>query len=115
MFAAAHALLDNGVADESAVLGTLAFAWSKGVWAADPDDFGVLEFLATADGIPVLRLPDITADVITYYDSRVPKAVRIDVYSRLVTSVRLASTGPQASWPPVHSSQWIMWSSRSAW
>jgi hypothetical protein len=89
---AAHTLLDNDVADEAAILGTLAFAWDEGAWATDPDDYGVLELLTTADGVPVLRLPDITADVITYDDSYVPKAVKIDVYSRLVTSVRVAQT-----------------------
>jgi len=90
LFTAAHALLGNNVLDEAAILGTLAFAWSKGVWAADLDDYGGLELLATADGVPVLRLPDITAGVVMYDGSRIPKAAKINVYSRAVKPQELA-------------------------
>jgi hypothetical protein len=79
---AAHALLDNNVLEEPAVLGTLAFAWSKDTWAADPEDYGGLELLLSVDGVPLLRLPRITAGVVTYDGSHIPKAARIDVYSR---------------------------------
>jgi hypothetical protein len=92
LFTAAHALLDNNVPDEAAILGTLAFAWSKGVWTAASDDYGQMEFLAAADGVPVLRLPDITADVVTYDDSCIPKAAKITVYARGVGSERVSET-----------------------
>lgn len=92
LFAAAHALLDNDVPDEAAILGTLAFAWSEDAWTTAPDDYGRLELLATADGVPVLRLPDITADVATYDDSDIPNAIKIDVYSRHVAPKRVAET-----------------------
>ncbi len=91
LLTAAHALLDNGVSDEAAILGTLAFAW-MGAWAIDSDDYCGLDLLATADGVPVLRLPDITADVVTYDDSCIPKAIRIDVYSKRVAPKRVAET-----------------------
>jgi len=87
---AAHALLDNNVLEEPAILGTLAFAWSKDTWAADPEDYGGLELLSSVDGVPLLRLPRITAGVITYDGSRIPKAARIDVYSRDVKPQELA-------------------------
>jgi len=82
LLAAAHALLDNNVLEEPAILGTLAFAWSKDTWGANPEDYGGLELLSSVDGVPLLRLPRITAGVITYDGSRIPKAARIDVYSR---------------------------------
>jgi hypothetical protein len=90
LLTAAHALLDNNVVDEPAVLGTLAFAWSKDTRAVGPEDYGGLEFLSSVDGVPLLRLPRITADVVTYDGSQIPKAARIDVYSRDVTRQEFA-------------------------
>jgi hypothetical protein len=90
LLTAAHALLDNNVVDEPAVLGTLAFAWSKDTRAVGPEDYGGLEFLSSVDGVPLLRLPRITADVVTYDGSHIPKAARIDVYSRDVTRQEFA-------------------------
>jgi hypothetical protein len=92
LLTAAHALLDNDVLDEASILGTLAFAWSKGAWTAGSDDYGGLEYLGTADGVPVLRLPDIMADVVTYDGSCIPKAIKIYVYSRHVKPKRVAET-----------------------
>jgi hypothetical protein len=90
LLTAAHALLDNNVLDEATILGTLAFAWSKDAWAADPGDYGVFEFLTAADGVPLLRLPNITTRVITYDGGRIPNAVKINVYSRDVKPQELA-------------------------
>jgi len=90
LFTAAHALLDSNVLDEAIVLGTLAFAWSKSAWAADPADYGRLEYLGAADGVPLLRLLDITAGVVTYDGSLIPKAIKLDVYSRDVKPQELA-------------------------
>jgi hypothetical protein len=90
LFGAARALLDNNVTDEAVIIGTLAFAWSEGAWTANPDDYGVLEPQAVVDGVPLLRLPRITADVVTYDGSRVPKAVEVAVYSRDVKPEELA-------------------------
>ncbi len=90
LLTAARALLDNDVRDEPTILGTLAFAWGGGAWAVGPDDYGGLELLSSADGVPLLRLPRITADVITYDGSRVPKAVKINAYSRDVEPQELA-------------------------
>lgn len=89
---AAHALLDHDVLDEAAILGTLAFAWSEGAWTTAPDEYGGLEFLAVADGVPVLKLPDITAGVVTYADSPIAKAVKIDVYAQSVIPEKVAET-----------------------
>ena len=90
LLTAAHALLDNKVLDEPTILGTLAFAWSRGAWAAGPDDYGALEFLSSVDGVPLLRLPGITEGVITYDGSRIPRAAKINVYSRDVEPQKLA-------------------------
>ena len=90
MLTAAHALLDNNVVDEPAVLGTLAFAWSKDTRAVGSEDYGGLEFLSSVDGVTLLRLPRITAGVVTYDGSHIPKAARIDVYSRDVKRQELA-------------------------
>jgi hypothetical protein len=90
LFTAAHALLDNNVRDEPTILGTLAFAWSRGAWAAGPDDYGGLEFLSSVDGVPLLRLPRIAASVITYDGSDIAKAAKINVYSRDVKPQELA-------------------------
>jgi hypothetical protein len=90
-FTAAHALLNNDVRDELTILGTLPFAWSRGAWALDPEDYGVLELLSSAKSVPLLRLPRITAGVITYDGSRIPKAARINVHSRDVTPEELAA------------------------
>jgi hypothetical protein len=92
LFIAAHALLDNGVRDEAAILGTLAFAWSEGACTTAPDEYGGLELLTIADGVPVLKLPDITAGVVTYADSPIVKAVTIDVYAQSVISEKVAET-----------------------
>jgi hypothetical protein len=90
LFTAGHALLDNDVSDEPTILGTLAFAWTSGAWDLDVEDYGGLELLSSVDGVPFLRLPRITADVITYEGSRIPKAVRITVYFRAVKPQELA-------------------------
>ena len=90
LFAAAHALLDNDVRDEPTILGTLAFAWSGGGWALDPEDCGGLELLWSADGVPLLRLPRVATSVINYDGSRIPKAARIKVYARDVKPPELA-------------------------
>jgi hypothetical protein len=90
LFTAAHALLKNNVRDELTILGTLAFAWSRGARALDPEDYGGLELLSSAKSVPLLRLPRITAGVITYDGSRIPKAARINIYSRDVTPEELA-------------------------
>jgi len=90
LFTAAHALLKNNVRDELTILGTLAFAWSRGARALDPEDYGGLELLSSANSVPLLRLPRITAGVITYDGSRIPKAARIDVFSRDVKPQELA-------------------------
>ena len=84
LFTAAHALLDNDIRDEPTILGTLAFAWSRAYahGFVDPEDYGGLELLSSVDGVPLLRLPRITAGVVTYDGSRIPKAARINVYSR---------------------------------
>jgi hypothetical protein len=90
LFGAARALLDNNILDEAVIIGTLAFAWSEGAWTVNPDDYGRFEFLAAVDGVPLLRLPDITTEAVTYEGSRVPKAVKINVYSRGVKPEKLA-------------------------
>jgi hypothetical protein len=90
LFTAAHALLDNDVRDEAGILGALAFAWSKDDWAADLDGYGGLELLEVADEVPVLRLPKITAGVVTYDGSHIPKAAKVGVYSRDVKPQELA-------------------------
>ncbi len=90
LLTAAHALLDNNVLDEPAILGTLVFAWSRGAGAVGPEDYGGLELLSSVDGVPLLRLPRITAGVITYDGSRIPKAAEINVYSRDVGPQELA-------------------------
>jgi len=87
---AAHTLLDNHVNDEPTILGTLAYAWIGGVLAIDPEDYGGLELISRVDGVPLLRLPRITAGIITYDGSRIPRALRLDVYSRDVTPQELA-------------------------
>src|SRR5918994_7191430 len=92
LFTAAHALLDNGIPGEAAILGTLAFAWSEGTWTTSSEDYGGLELLTIADGVPVLKPPDITAGVVSYDDSHIAKAVKIDVYSQRVTPEKLAET-----------------------
>jgi hypothetical protein len=92
LLTAAHALLDNDVLDEAAILGTLAFAWSEGAWTIAPKDYGGLELLAIADGVQVLRLPEMTAGVVTYDGSFIPKAVKIDVYSARVEPKRVDET-----------------------
>jgi hypothetical protein len=90
LFTAAHALLDNNVPDEAVILGTLAFAWSQGAWPAGPDDYGGLQPHAVVDGVPLLSLPKITADVVTYDGSHIPKAIKVAVYSRDVKPEGLA-------------------------
>src|SRR5215212_6231616 len=92
LLTAAHALLDNSVRDEAAILGTLAFAWSEGALTTVPDEYGRLEFLAFADGVSAVKLPDITAGVVTYADSPIVKAVRIDVYAQSVIPEKVAET-----------------------
>jgi|SRR5215210_4009030 len=82
LFTAAHALLDNKVPDQPTFLGTLAYAWGGEAWAAGLEDYGRLELLSSVDGVPLLRLPRITADVITYDGSHIPRAAQINVYSR---------------------------------
>ncbi len=64
------------------------------------DDYGELELLAAADGVPVLRLPNVTAGVVTYDGSRIPKAVKIDVYSRDVKPQELAGIY-EVLWPGI--------------
>ena len=91
LFAAAHALRDNNVRDEPTILGTLAFAWNSGAGVLDSEDYGGLELLSSAKSVPLLRLPRITAGVITYDGSRIPKAARINVYSRDVTPEEIAA------------------------
>jgi hypothetical protein len=78
----AHTLLDSNVLDEPTILGTLAFAWSTGEWMGDSEDYGGLEFQSSVDGVPLLRLPRITTGVITYDGSHIPRAARVNVYSR---------------------------------
>jgi hypothetical protein len=90
LFAAAHALRDNNVRDEPTILGTLAFAWNSGAGVLDSEDYGGLDLLSSVDGVPFLRLPRITVDVVTYDDSRIPRAAKIDVYSRNVKPQELA-------------------------
>ena len=92
LFAAAHALLDNNIRDEPTILGTLAFAWSSSLWSwvLDPEDYGGLELLSSVDGVPFLRVPRITAGVVTYDSSRIPKAARINIYSRDVKPEEVA-------------------------
>jgi hypothetical protein len=92
LLTAAHALLDNNIPDEATILGTLAFAWSEGAWAAASDYYGGLELVATVDEVPMLRRPDIMAGVVTYDGSCIPKAAKIDVYSRGVKQIRVAET-----------------------
>ena len=87
LFAAAHAVLDNDVRDEPTILGTLAFAWNGSAWAADPEDYGGLEFVSSVGGVPLLRLPRITAGIVTYDDSSIPKAGK---YTRDVEPQKLA-------------------------
>jgi len=87
---AARTLLDNNTRDESTILGTLAFAWSNGAWAIGPEDYGGMQLQSNADGVPLLRLPRITAAVITHDNSRIPKAARISVYSRAVKPQEVA-------------------------
>jgi len=55
-----------------------------------PEDYGGLELLSSVDGVPLLRLPRITAGVITYDGSCIPKAAQINVYSRGVKLQELA-------------------------
>src|SRR5215217_3878810 len=92
LFTAAHALLNNNVSDEAAILGTLAFAWSEAAWIPPSDNYGGLVFLGVADSVPVLKLPDITTDVVTYDGSCIPRAVRITVHSRHVGQQRVTET-----------------------
>jgi hypothetical protein len=90
LFTAAHALLDNNVGDEPTILGSLAYAWIGRALAIDPEDYGGLELLSSVDGVPLLRLPRITAGVTSYEGSRIPKAARINVFSRDVKPQELA-------------------------
>ncbi|MBA3617875.1 MAG: hypothetical protein M3491_05150 [Actinomycetota bacterium] len=90
LFTAAHTLLDNNVHDEAAVLGTLAFAWSRDVWGIDSENYCGLEHLSTVDGVPLLRLPRITTGLIYCEGSHIPKAANISVYSRDVKPQELA-------------------------
>jgi hypothetical protein len=92
LFTTAHALLNNGISDEAAILGTLAFAWSEAAWLTPSDNYGGLEFLGVADRVPVLKLPDITTDVVTHDGSCIPRAVKITVHSRHVEQQRVAET-----------------------
>jgi len=90
LFTAAYALLDNNVRDEPTILATLAFAWTNRVWATGADDYGGFELLSSVDGVPLLRLPRIAANVVTHDGSHIAKAAKIIVYSRDVKPQELA-------------------------
>jgi len=90
VFTAARTLLDNNVNDEPTILGTLAYAWTGDALTKDPEDYGGLELISSVDGVPLLRPPRITADVITYVDSHIPRAAKIAVFSREVKPRELA-------------------------
>jgi hypothetical protein len=90
LFTAAHALLKNEVCDEPTILATLAFAWSRGASTIGQECYGGLELLSNVDGVPLLRLPRITASVITYDGGQIPKIAQLNVYSRDVTPQEVA-------------------------
>jgi hypothetical protein len=90
VFTAAHALFDNGVEDRAAIVGTLAHAWSAHDIADSADEYARFEILERVDDVPVLRLKDMSADVVRYDNSDLAKAVKIDVFSRDVKLERVA-------------------------
>ncbi len=90
VFTAAHALFDNDVADRAAIVGTLAHAWSAHDIAHSVDEYARFEMLRQVDGVAVLRLKDMSADVVRYEGSDLAKAVKIEVFSRHVESEKVA-------------------------
>jgi hypothetical protein len=83
LFTAANALFDNGITDEVEIIGTLAFAY----YAPDStleaaNKYFRFEVVRVVDGVPVLRLRRVAANVLYYEGSRIVRAVNVEVFSR---------------------------------
>jgi hypothetical protein len=83
LFTAANALFDNGVADEAEIVGTLAFTrYAPDSTSEAARKYGRFEVIRMADGVPVLRLRKVAANVLHYKGSRIVRAVNVEVFSR---------------------------------
>lgn len=83
LFTAANALFDNGAADEAEIVGTLAFTrYAPDSTSEAARKYGGFEVIRMADGVPVLRLRKVAANVLHYKGSRIVRAVNVEVFSR---------------------------------
>src|SRR3712207_1434915 len=83
LFTAANALFDNGAADETEIVGTLAFTrYAPDSTSEAARKYGRFEVIRMADGVPVLRLRKVAANVLHYKGSRIVRAVNVEVFSR---------------------------------
>jgi hypothetical protein len=96
----AHGLLKNEVKDENEVITTIALAAYPGVsWAEaaneSSEEFGQkcpgLEFSRVVDGMPLFRMVPMLIEVVRYDGTELPKEIRIEVSSNVVTAETLAA------------------------
>jgi hypothetical protein len=83
LFTAANALFDNGVTDEAEIIGTLAFTrYAPDSTPEAANKYGRFQVVRVVDGVPVLRLRKVAANVLHYEGSRIVRAVNLEVFSR---------------------------------
>jgi hypothetical protein len=103
VFWTAEALFDNKITDEAKIVPTMAFAaWDGRPWELRDEKickrfvteflqrYEEFELVAVMEGVPVLRLKTVMADVIRYEGTDVPKQVRIRVLSRFASPKNVA-------------------------
>jgi len=97
LFWTAEVLFDSEIADEAAIIATMAFA----VHTGKPDEnylsdelvlskfeaefayrYPAFELITIVDGVPVLRMKPALVDVVRYPSSALPKQVRVEVLSK---------------------------------
>jgi hypothetical protein len=96
----AQGLLDNRVKDENEIITTIALAAQAGLsWTeAANQSSGVfgqeypgLAFSRDVDGMPLFRMLPVLVEVVRYEGAELPKEIRIEVSSRVVTAEEVAA------------------------
>jgi hypothetical protein len=95
----ARGLLDNKVEDENEIITTMALAAQAGLsWTEAANQSSVvfgqeypgLAFSRDVDGMPLFRMLPVLVEVVRYNGTELPKEIRIEVSSRVVTAEEVA-------------------------
>ena len=96
----AQGLLDNKIEDENEIITTLALASYAGLsWTEvaeqPPEHFQRehpgLRVSRNVDGMPLFRMLPVLVEVVRYDGTELPKEIRIEVSSRVITAEKLAT------------------------